>query len=289
MPYHPEAREKLDELFKAYVLRPDMEWDMAEGALLVATQEHPSLDREKYLAMVRDLIAQTKTRLKPLSTKQEKIEALNELFFQQNGFHGDVDDYYDPRNSYLSDVLERKQGIPISLSILYLLMAWGADCPLLGINFPGHFLVEWREAPLEFHKSIYVDVFNKGKILTVEDLQALLNKNSGSEQKLEPVFHLQAAGVRGILHRMLGNLKAIHAAQGLVDRALWAAEWMILLKSNDWNSLRDKGLFLFSMGEYDESEKCLEEYLDKTKKPVDFAQVWQVLYAMRSRDTINLN
>lgn len=263
--------------------------NLAKGALLIASQEHPRLDHDKYIHLIGNLTDQAKARISTVTGRQEKIATLNRLFFKDLGFHGDVEDYYDPRNSYLSDVLERKQGIPISLSIIYLLMAWESGCPLLGINFPGHFLVEWREAPLEFDKNIYVDVFDNGKILTIDDLQTLLNKNTGSEQKLEPVFHLQAAGIRGILHRMLGNLKAIHAAQGLVARALWAAEWMILLKSNDWNSLRDKGLFLFSMGEYDESERCLEEYLDRTKKPVDYAQVWQVLYAMRSRNTINLN
>jgi regulator of sirC expression with transglutaminase-like and TPR domain len=275
--------------FKNFIGKLDMNWDMVEGALLIARQQYPDLDEVKYKDLVEVMARRAVEKLSKASTKLQKISALNSFFFDELGFHGNADEYYDPRNSYLSDVLERKEGIPITLSMIYLVLGWKAGLPLHGINFPGHFLVEWRESPADMTQNVFIDVFGGGKILSVEDLQERLNKNMGSPQKFEPVFHLQSAGIRGILHRALGNLKAIHASQGQVERALWATEWMLMLKSNDWNSLRDKGLFSYSLGNYEQAEECLETYLEKTGKPVDYAQVWQVLYAMKSRNNINLN
>jgi len=275
--------------FKNYIGRLDTNWDLLEGVLLIARQQYPKLDTEKYKNQVDHMAREVVKRLSSVSSKVEKIKELNQFFFVELGFHGNENDYFDPRNSYISDVLDRKEGIPISLSTIYLALGWVAGCPLHGINFPGHFLVEWHESSQDSAQNTYIDIFHGGKILTQKNLQERLNKNLGSEQKLEPIFHLQSSGIRGILHRTLNNLKAIHASQGLTNRALWEAEWMFLLKSNDWNSLRDKGLFSYALGRYEVAEACLETYLEKTGKPADYAQVWQVLYAMRSRNTINLN
>jgi regulator of sirC expression with transglutaminase-like and TPR domain len=88
---------------------------------------------------------------------------------------------------------------------------------------------------------------------------------------------------------MLANLKAIHAAQGKMDRALWTAEWMILLKSNDFSSLRDKGMFLFSLGRLEEAEKALLQYLEDTKRPADYTAIWKALYSIRAQNPSHLN
>ena len=275
--------------FKNYIGRLDIKWDLVDGVLLIARQQYPRLNQEKYKNLVQSMTQQAIERLSSTTSKIEKINALNQFFFKEMGFHGNDKDYFDPRNSYISDVLDRKEGIPISLATLYLVLGWASGCKLHGINFPGHFLVEWRESTQDSSQNLYIDVFNAGKILTLKDIQERLNHNLGSEQKLEPAFHLQSAGIRGILHRTLNNLKVIHASQGLTDSALWETEWMLLLKSNDWNSLRDKGLFSYSLGRYEVAQQCLETYLEKTGKPADYAQVWQVLYAMKARNTINLN
>lgn len=284
-----ESFDQINLDFKNYISRLDINWDLLDGVLLISRQQYPKLDTVKYKSQVSDMAREAVKRLLPGSSKEEKINRLNEFFFNELGFRGNASEYYDPRNSYISDVLDRKEGIPITLSTLYLMLGWVAGCPLHGINFPGHFLVEWHESSTDLAQNAYIDIFNGGKLLTLADLQEQLNKNLGGNQKLEAVFHLQSAGIRGILHRTLNNLKAIHASQGRMDRALWETEWMLLLKSNDWNSLRDKGLFSYSLGRYDVAEECLETYLKKTGKPSDYAQVWQVLYAMRSRNTINLN
>jgi len=284
-----ESFDKINLDFKNYIGRLDIYWDLIEGALLIARQQYPDLDMAQYKNLVQSMEQRVVLRLSARTSKMEKISELNRFFFEELGFHGNSEAYYDPRNSYISDVLDRREGIPITLATLYLILGWKAGCPLHGINFPGHFLVEWRESSMDIAQNIYIDVFNGGKILTVDDLQERLRKNLGIDQKLEPVFHLQSAGIRGILHRTLGNLKTIHASQGLFDRALWTVEWMFLFKSNDWNSLRDKGLFSYSLGQYEQATICLETYLEKTVKPADYSQIWQVLYAMKSHNKINLN
>lgn len=281
--------EQTNEAFKKYIGVLDIHWDLLDGVLLIARQQYPALDEKKYKEQVHDMTRQAVERISAVSGKMEKIKQLNQYYFQELGFHGNENDYYDPRNSYISDVLDRKEGIPITLATLYLAMGWAAGLPLHGINFPGHFMVEWRESSVDQTQNCFIDVFQGGKILTLENMQVRLNEILGTEQKLEPVHHLQSIGIRGILRRTLANLKAIHASQGLVDRALWESEWMLLLKANDWGSLRDKGLFSYSLGDYETAEKCLSQYLDETGKPADYAQVWQVLYTMRSRSSISMN
>jgi regulator of sirC expression with transglutaminase-like and TPR domain len=266
-----------------------MQWDLIEGALLIARQQYPDLDTRKYVSMVDGMSREAVGLIGRAATKREKIAALNDLFFGTMGFRGNQEDYYDLRNSYLCDVLETKQGIPITLSALYLKLAWSAGCPLYGINFPGHFLVAWKEPGEDVSGNIYLDIFDEGKELGRPELGEMLQRSSGRPQALETLIHLRNAGVKDILHRMLGNVKSIHAAHHEMERSLWAAQWMCLLKPNDWNSLRDQGLFHFSLGRMQEAEKCLEEYLEKTGKPVDYAQVWQVLYTIRATSPTSMN
>ena len=281
--------EKTDQDFQNFLRRPETQWDLIEGGLLIARQQYPDIDLNKYIAMVNGMTKEAAGLVAQGRTKQEKISALNGFFFETLGFRGNQEDYYDLRNSYLCDVLETKQGIPITLSALYLKLAWAAGCPMYGINFPGHFLVAWKEPGEDVSANIYMDVFNEGKELGRQELAQMLERSSGRPQVLETLIHLRNAGVKYILHRMLGNVKSIHAAHHEMERALWAAKWMCLLKPNDWNSLRDQGLFCFSLGRMEESEKHLEEYLEKTGKPVDYAQVWQVLYTIRATSPTSMN
>jgi len=282
------SRDKLNAEFQKYLHQPLGQWSLAGGALLIARQEYPRLDASKTLDWLDGVGKEAKKRLEACRTPRDKIVALNEFFFEELGFHGDQEDYYDPRNSYLSDVVERKAGIPITLTALYLEAAWRASFGLFGINFPGHFLAAWKGSESDFRKNLYIDVFNGGQVLEDPGLQGLLDRYAGG-MKLDPPRHLRNAGVREILHRILANLKAIHASLEKFDRALWAAEWMISLKPDDFASLRDKGMFLFSLGRLEEAENALMEYLEETKRPEDYATVWRVLYSIKAQNPVRLN
>ena len=281
--------QKLNEDFKKYIQAPFEKWDIIEGALLVARQEYPGLEIEKYKTTVDEMTRGAVNRLAGALGKKDQLDRLNAYFFGELGFEGERNDYYDPRNSYLPDVLDRRRGIPISLSALYLRLAWGAGIPLYGVNFPGHFLVVYKESNLDIEKNLYVDVFNGGKVLGLEEMKGLLSRSGRRVEKLEPATHLRNAGVLQILHRLLGNLKAIHASQGRVERALWAAEWMMLLLSNDWECLRDKGLFCYSLGRLEEAEKALSTYLEHYTHARDFSKIWNILAVIRVSFPANLN
>lgn len=291
MPLEPALKSKtsLNQAFLVYLRQPLERWDIAEGALMIARQEYPDLETTKIKLTIKEMAEALQGRLTPGIPKVQSLDQLNQFFFEEMGFTGNSDNYDDPRNSYLPDVLERKLGIPISLSALYLKLAWESGIPLFGINFPGHFLVAWKESEIKVEKNIYIDVFNGGKILSVEELKEMLAKRFGRKTKLEPITHLRNAGVRDILHRMLANLKVIHVSHDRVARALWAAEWMILLKPQDFDSLRDKGMFCYSLGRLKEAEEALAEYLEKTQKPPDFSHVWKVLYEIRAQNPVHLN
>ena len=268
-----------------YILQPLLDWDLLEGAMLIAQQEYPKLKPGKYLTDVREMTRELGERMNGASTREEKLDRYNRFFFEEMGFKGNREEYYDPRNSYVPDVMERKTGIPIALSVLYLHLGWKLKLPLYGINFPGHFLVAWKEE----ENPLYIDVFNEGQVLGQMELDALLKRSQGDKSNLQPAVHLRNAGVADILHRVLANLKGLHVSKRQLERALWAAEWMILLKSNDWESLRDKGMFCYSLRRLEEAEAALVQYLDQVKKPRDFSKVWQVLYAIRAENPIRFN
>ncbi len=284
-----KSQAELNQAFLSFIRQPHGRWDIVEGACWLAAQEYPGIDLKKIDLSIKAMIESLRGRLTPGMAKTEQLDQLNRFFFGEMGFKGNAENYGDPRNSYLPDVLERKLGIPISLSLVYLKLAWETGMPLFGINFPGHFLVVWKESEVDIEKNLYIDVFNGGKLLGPEELSRQLAAHKGREIELEPVTHLRNAGVREILHRMLANLKVIHASNDRLERALWTADWMILLKPQDWDSLRDKGMFCFALGRLDEAEKALVEYLEKTGKPPDFAQVWKALYAIRAQNPASLN
>ncbi len=282
------SKDKLDLDFQKYLQQPLQQWGLAEGALLIARQEYPALDSAKVLERLGEMAKEAGRRFQNAPGPLDKVAALNDYLFRELGFHGDRESYDDPRNSYLPDILERRMGIPIGLAVVYLEMAWRNSLGLFGINFPGHFLVAWKESESNYRLNSYLDVFDGGRVLSGEDFQGLLDRHAGGAS-LEPSRHLHNAGVRDILHRMLANLKAHHASKDGMERALWEAEWMLRLKSTDFLSLRDKGLFLFSLGRLDEAEKSLSEYLESSKEPADHAAVWKVLYSIRAQNPVNMN
>jgi regulator of sirC expression with transglutaminase-like and TPR domain len=208
----------------ALVASDETRIDLARAALLIALEEYPGLDIEAHLARLDRLGQTLRDRIGSDRAPARHIAALNTLLFDQQGFRGNAEDYYDPRNSYLNDVLNRRLGIPITLSVIYVEVGRRAGLPLGGVGFPAHFLVAYEAQP-----RVFVDPFNRGRILSATDCQALLQQMFGKAQRLEPWF-LAVSSPREILARMLANLKAVYEQAGDLQRVQRVSEQMSVVQ-----------------------------------------------------------
>ena len=204
-------RLRLDELgkrFEHFCEMPSAWIDLEEGAFLIAEAGYPSLNRAHYRAMLDDMASDFKRRMdRGLGRGRELIEQFNQYFFEDLGFAGNQDGYYDPDNSFINQVLDRRLGIPISLSAIYLLIARRLRIPVVGIGMPGHFL-------LQYNDSLFIDPFHKGRLLNRgECVQFLMNNGFG----FHPAY-LSPTPTRFMLVRMLTNLIQIYSTQD-PDRA----------------------------------------------------------------------
>ncbi|MCI0371398.1 MAG: tetratricopeptide repeat protein, partial [candidate division NC10 bacterium] len=245
--------------FAALIRRPEEEIDLAEAALLIAGEEYPDLDVAAYLALLAQMGAETRCRSGGSRPPAAALEALNHYLFDELGFAGNTEDYHDPRNSYLNEVLDRRTGIPISLSTVYMTVARHGGLPILGVGFPGHFLVKFAGEGEE----IVLDPFNRGAILTEGDCQKLLDRATGGRARFSREL-LGAAGTKAILARMLGNLKGTYAATRQYAKALACVERILLLTPDAGREILDRGLVLAQMQRTEEAILELTRYLKQS-------------------------
>lgn len=224
------------ERFTAAVALPEHEIDLAEAALLVAAEEYPELDVDEYLGRIDSLAASVAPRLDGLASLAERVATLNDFLFRERGFVGNQDRYDDPRNSFLNDVLDRGQGLPITLAILYVEVARRVGLPAQGVGFPGHFI-----AKLEGEPEILVDAFF-GRTVSLEECTERLRAMLGEDAELSPADHLRAASRREILARLLTNLKHVYVRDGDWMRALACSDRLLVLIPDAPSELRDRGL-----------------------------------------------
>ena len=231
------------ERWKEIVAGPDEEIDLAEGALLIAAPEYPGLDVPDYLERLAEMAAALKRRLRGDISPTETLIALNRYLFDELGFGANAGDYYDPRNSFLNDVIDRRLGIPITLALIHIEIGRRIGLALHGVAFPGHFLVKCtlRDG------AVVLDPYARGASLGMEDLQQRLRVlRGGALPSTDMARHmLAAAGKKSILARMLRNLKGIYRERGDLARALAATERIIGLEPGSAEEYRDRaGLYL---------------------------------------------
>jgi regulator of sirC expression with transglutaminase-like and TPR domain len=256
-------------------------YSLAEACLLIAGDAYPGLDVNRYLAEIERMAARLRGRLPPGADGEEKVIELNQFLFNDLGFHGNADDYYDPRNSYLNEVIDRRRGIPISLCILYMEVGRKIGLPLEGVSFPGHFLVR-----LSLRGSTLVlDPFSGGQPLTETDLRKLLRRviagsgtaglRSASEVAAElPLDQfLEAAGSRQILARVLRNLKNIYREKDQPQRLLQVINRMITVVPDAHGELRDRGMLYQRMEAFRAALKDLNDYLERDPEAPDSDEV----------------
>ena len=238
--------------FRAAVDRPEEAVDLGYAALTIGLSVNPHLDIPAYLQRIDQLAREVADRRDPAGDVYHSLAALNHVLFRQHGFDGNRDDYYDPRNSFLSEVLDRKIGIPITLCVLYMEVARRISVPVEGIGFPGHFLVKCSDG----EEAIFIDPFHRGEIKITEDLGQMLEKLYGRKVALRPQF-LEAAGKKQILKRMLVNLKAIYLRNNSVGEALSIFDHLIILDPAGAEEIRDRGIPLSAHGMFQTSARRL--------------------------------
>lgn len=227
--------ERLSEIVKG----SEQELNLAEAALLIARDEYPALDVEAYLRQIDELATGVQQRLPAQAGLEDTLVALNQFLFVEQGFSGDMDDYDDPRNSFLNEVLDRKRGIPITLSILYMEVGRRLGLPLKGVSFPGHFLVKFSTREGE----VVLDPFSGGCLMSKEDLEQMLEDTFGAaEAAYAPLERLLiSANKKEILVRMLRNLKGAYLRRERHDKALTVVNQILLIQPDQPDEVRDRG------------------------------------------------
>ena len=262
--------------FAQAVERDDPRIDLAQACLLIAQDAYPALDVERYLGDIERMALRLRARMPQTSAAEERIEALNEFLFDDLGYRGNADDYYDPRNSYLNDVLERKTGIPITLSVLYMEIGRRVGLPLEGVSFPGHFLVRVQVRG----GVIVLDPFAGGAPQSEADLRSRLKRviPEGVAEDV-PVAELpldqflEPASKRQILVRLLRNLKAIYRQLDKPQRMLEVLNLMLVLTPEAAAELRDRAYVYQSLECWQPALKDFTEYLEREPDAPDLDDV----------------
>lgn len=258
--------------FGEAVQKPEAEIDLAEAALLIAAEEYPQLAPEPYLRRLDELAERARDRLWDETAPIVMLQEVSRVLFEEEGFRGNRMEYYDPRNSFLNNVIDRRMGIPITLSIVYLEVGWRLGIPLHGVNFPGHFLVRYAGEAVQ----LLVDPFQSGMVRFEDESQDLLDHVYGGSVRMQPDF-LRAADRRDILVRLLSNLKATYLNRRDDTRALAAIERILLVRPESADDERDRGIVLTRLGRDREAAVALQRYLDLVPDAPDTARVQLLL------------
>jgi regulator of sirC expression with transglutaminase-like and TPR domain len=254
--------------FAREVERPDAQVNLARAALLVAREEYAQLPVEPYLTRLDQLAEEVRDRLDDESAPLLMFQDLLALLFERHGFQGNRQAYYDPRNSYLSDVMDRRKGIPLTLGIVLLEVGWRLNLPLEGVNFPGHFLVRFKGEAV----SLLADPFDGGRLRFEDQAQELLDRVYGGMVRVQPNF-LKVAGRRDMLVRLLTNLKGVYLNVEDHVRALAAVERILLIHPTAAAEIRDRGTLLAHLGRREEALAQLEWYLDYAPEAADVGRI----------------
>lgn len=261
--------------FAETVAQPDDQIDLFDAALLIAKEEYPELDRGFYQSVIDSLTMIVWDRLESVTEPYTIVNLLSEFLFDEQGFRGNEADYYDPRNSYVNDVLDRRLGIPITLSLVYCEVARRLGLPVVGVGLPGHFVVKYVTADDE----IVIDPFNRGIILTPEDCAALVERATGGVAPFR-AEHLAPIGPKDILARMLSNLKGIYLQASDFPRALAAVERIALLQPHRLTEVRDRGLLRRQVGDLRGAISDLESYVNHSRATAN-AEIRQLIELLR--------
>jgi len=272
---HPAlARQR----FREIAGRPEARLDLVEGSLVIALEESPALDVDRYLGDVETWSDAVRERLSGVRDVVRVVETMNRVLFEEEGFHGEDDDYYDPRSALISEALDRHAGLPITLSILYLeITRRVGGIEAVGVALPGRFLVKFT-GPFGM---IVVDPFDGGRVLTTIELQKILDGVYGGGVRLRE-HHLRAYSRREILARELAQLKAAYLAQHDLARAAASIDRLLILDDRDAYEVRDRAAVAMQLHAYRQAIELFERYLELMPAAEDRSRVREQVAYLRA-------
>jgi regulator of sirC expression with transglutaminase-like and TPR domain len=271
---HPAlARRRFVEL----AALPDPKVDLVEASLVIALEDQPGLAIDDYLARVNEWSSAVQQRLEGSRDVERIVESINRLLFEEEGFHGEDEDYYDPRSALVNEMLDRHAGLPITLSILYIEMSRRIGMDVTGVSLPGRFLVKFSGA----FGQIVVDPFDGGRVLSNVEIQKLLDSVYGGGVKLRE-HHLRSFTAKEILARELAHLKAAYLARHDLPHAAASSDRLLILDDNDPYEIRDRAAIAAQMHAYEVAIDCFERYLALMPHAEDQARIREQIAYLRA-------
>jgi regulator of sirC expression with transglutaminase-like and TPR domain len=271
---HPAlARQRFREIAEL----PEPQIDLVEASLVIALEDRPGLEITHYLDEVGTWSGAVRGRLEGSHDVERIVDSINTILFDEEGFHGEDGDYYDPRSALLNELLDTHAGTPITLSILYLELTRRAGFDAVGVSLPGRFLVKFSG---DFGQ-IVVDPYDGGRILSNIELQKILDGVYGGGVRLRE-HHLRSLTRKEIVARELAHLKSAYLAQHDLARAAASADRLLILDDRDPFELKDRAALAMQMHAYAVAIECLERYLSLRPHADDLTRIREQIAYLRA-------
>ena len=271
------SAEKFDPFVSEWIsFSKNPNYNLIEKCLKLAQIiEYPELNVSKYIEKINEMGNSLKIKIGEVKNPTYLISVLNEYLFDELGFHGAEEDYYDPVNSFLNVVLDKKTGIPITLSILYSEVAKHIGLDLRIVGFPGHVIVKYK-------KEMILDPFYRGRLLTIEDLEKILNRNFGEDVEFVPEY-LNEATTEQLLTRLLRNLKNAYTQSYAYDNAMKCTDMILGMQPESPEEIRDKGILEERLLRYDKALPLLNKYLELEPEADDADFILELIKSVREK------
>jgi len=240
--------------------------------------EHHDLDVSKYVEKINDIGNSLRMKISGIKNPTYLISMLNEYLFDELGFRGAEEDYYDPGNSFLNIVFNKKTGIPITLSIIYAEIAKKIGLDLKIVGFPGHVIVKYKN-------EIILDPFYRGRLLTIENLEEILDRNFGDGVEFVPEY-LNEATVEQLLTRLLRNLKNAYTQSYAYDNAMKCTDMILGMQPESPEEIRDKGILEERLLRYDKALPLLNKYLELQPEADDADFILELIKSVREKSNL---
>ena len=271
------SAEKFDPFVSEWVsFSKNSKYNLIEKSLKLAQiLEYPDLNISKYIEKINEIGNSLKLKIKYVKNSTYLISMLNEHVFEKYGFQGDDEDYYDPRNNFLNAVIDKKTGIPITLSIIYSEVAKYIGLDLKIVGFPGHVVVKYEE-------EMIIDPFYSGRLLTINDLEEILYRNFGDGVEFIPEY-LNTATTDQILTRLLRNLKNAYTQSYAYDKAMRCTDMILGIRPESPEEIRDKGILEERLLHYNEALPLLNKYLELEPEAEDADFILELIKSVREK------